>query len=444
MRLHTRSGDIPRSEGIVMKNFNRRSFLALTGMGALGASTLMAGCGSGSSGAALRYAWWGNTVRQQTYTQALEEFQEANPEITVDPEFAEYGAFQERMTTQMAARNVADIFWIASPQVMTYEANGLYRRLDDIPTLDLSDYSDEDIESFSFDGQLLTMPHGVFAPVARYNETFLEEDGATLPGEDWTWEELSEFLVDYAADNSSGRRGASYTPDQDMALEAWLRQRGQDLWTEDGTIGFDAEALGDWFEWWRVLLDEGAVLSLGEQEGMQPDFSAVGDSVLLNFGSSNHIIDEASMFPDYKYRLRSVPVGEGAADGHRFLYFPRLAIYSGIDDDKVEAAGRLVSENVNNSDFLKTVGLTMGAPPNPRLLQEAYEFASEDETEMLEVVEATREEEQRPRHEAPPGTGTWREALSRASESIALGNAGVSETAEDLIAEIQSGIDQGA
>ncbi|WP_028648160.1 ABC transporter substrate-binding protein [Nocardiopsis sp. CNT312] len=427
-----------------MKNFNRRSFLALTGMGALGATGLMAGCGSGSSGATLRYAWWGNTVRQQNYTRALEEFQEAHPEITVDPEFAEYGAFQERMTTQMAARNVADIFWIASSQVMTYEANGLYRRLDDIPTLDLSDYSDDDIASFSFDGELLTMPHGVFAPVTRFNETFLEEDGVELPGEGWTWDELSEFLIDYAADNPNGRRGASYTPDQDMALEAWLRQRGQDLWTEDGSTGFDAEALGDWFEWWRVLLDEGAVLSLGEQEGMQPDFSAVGDSILLNFGSSNHIIDEAAMFPDYKYRLRSVPVGEGAADGHRFLYFPRLAIYSGIDDDRVEAAGQLVNYNVNNSDFLRTVGLTMGAPPNPRLLQEAYEFASEDEVEMLGVVEAVREEERRPRYEAPPGTGTWREALSRASEGIALGNAGVSETAESLIAEIQSGIDQGA
>ena len=41
----------------------------------------------------------------------------------------------------------------------------------------------------------------------------------------------------------------------------------------------------------NLHLDEGAVLSLGEQEGMQPDFSAVGDRVLLNFGSSNHIID---------------------------------------------------------------------------------------------------------------------------------------------------------
>lgn len=444
MRLHTHWGDFPRSEGNVMRDFDRRAFLALTGLGAMGASALLSGCGGSGSGSALRYAWWGNTVRQQTYTQALEEFQEAHPEITVDPEFAEYTAFQERMTTQMAARNVADIFWIASPQVMTYEANGLYRKLDDIPTLDLSDYAAEDLASFSLNGELVTMPHGVFVPVVRHNETFLEEEGAEMPGEDWTWDDLAEFLADYSANNAAGRKGASYTPDQDMAFEAWLRQRGQDLWTEDGDVGFDAEALGDWFEWWRKLLDEEAVLTLGEQEGMQPDFSTVGDSVLLNFGSSNHIIDEATMFPDWKYRLRSVPVGDGAADGHRFLYYPRLAVYQGIDDDKVEAAGRLIDFSVNNADFLRTVGLTMGAPPNPRVLAESYEFASEDETEMLTVVEADRAEEQRPRYEAPPGTGTWREALSRASENVALGNGGVAEVAESLIDEIRSGIDQGA
>ncbi len=444
MKLHTHWGDLPRSEGNVMRDFDRRAFLALTGMGAVGASLLLSGCGGSGSGNGLRYAWWGNTVRQQNYTEALEAFQEANPDITVEPEFAEYTAFQERMTTQMAARNVADVFWIASPQVLTYKANGLYRRLDDIPTLDLSDYSAEDIESFSLGGELLSMPHGVFVPVVRHNETFLEEEGAQMPVEDWTWDDLAEFLIDYSANNAQGRRGATYTPDQDMAFEAWLRQRGQDLWTEDGGIGFDEEALGEWFEWWRVLLDEGAVLSLGEQEGMQPDFSAVGDLVLLNFGSSNHIIDEAAMFPDWKYRLRSVPVGADAADGHRFLYYPRLAVYQGIDDANVEAAGKLIDFNVNNIEFLRTVGLTMGAPPNPRLLTEAYDFASEDEKEMLAVVEADRAEPQRPRYEAPPGTGTWREAMSRASENVALGNAGVAQVTEELIAEIQSGIDRGA
>ncbi|MFL1378748.1 MULTISPECIES: ABC transporter substrate-binding protein [unclassified Nocardiopsis] len=428
-----------------MGNLDRRAFLAVAGLGALGASTLLAGCGSGGgSGTTIRYAWWGNNIRQQNYTRALEEFEQNNPEISVQPEFAEYTAFQERMTTQMAARDVPDIFWIASPQVMTYEKNGLYRPLTDLPTLDLSDYSEADIASFSLNGEFVTMPHGVFVPVVRYNETFLEEDGAELPGEDWTWDDLAEFLTDYSADNPSGRRGASYTPDQDMAFEAWLRQRGQDLWTAEGTMGFDAEALGDWFEWWRSLLDAGAVLTLSEQEGMQPDWSAIGGDVLLNFGSSNHIIDDAAMFPEYTYRLRSVPAAADAADGHKFLYYPRLAIYQGIDDANAEAAGRLIDFNVNNADFLRTVGLTMGAPPNPRLLAEAYDFASDDETEMLAVVEAERGFDHRPRHEAPPGTGTWREALSRASEAIALGDAGVAKTAESLIAEIQTGIDREA
>lgn len=425
-----------------MSNLDRRAFLAAAGLGTLGVSGLLTGCGAGGgSGSTIRYAWWGNNIRQRNYTKALKSFDKDHANISVEPEFAAYTAFQERMTTQMAARNVSDIFWIGSAQVMTYNKSGLYRRLDEIPTLDLSDYSDEDIASFQLKGELNTMPHGVFVPVLRYNETLLEEHGVELP-DDWSWDGIFDFLVDYSRDNPDGLSGTPYTPDQDMAFEAWLRQHGQDLWTEDGGVGFDAELLGEWFEWWRSLQEEGGALTLSEQEGMQPDWAVVGDKVLTKFGSSNHIIDEAEMFPDSTFRLRAVPAPDDAASGHKFLYYPRLAIYQGMNDDAVEAAGRLVNFNVNNVEFLRAVGMTMGAPPNPRLLEEAYDLATEVETEMLSAVKSEREAQRRPRFEAPAGTSTWREAMTRAGEQVALGEGSVSKIAESLISEIKSGIEQ--
>lgn len=425
-----------------MRDLDRRAFLAVAGLGSLGASGLLTGCGTGGgSGTAIRYAWWGTNVRQRNYTKALKAFDKEHADIGVEPEFAAYTAFQERMTTQMAARNVSDIFWIGSAQVMTYHKSGIYRRLDDIPTLDLSDYSDDDIATFELKGELNTMPHGVFVPVLRYNETLLGDHDTQLP-EDWTWDAIYEFLLDYSSDNPDGIKGTPYTPDQDMAFEAWLRQHGQDLWTEDGDVGFDAEVLAEWLEWWRSLQKEGGALTLSEQEGMLPDWGVVGDKVLMKFGSSNHIIDEAEMFPDDTFRLRPVPAADDAAAGHKFLYYPRLAIYAGMDDGAVEAAGRLVDFNVNNVEFLRTVGMTMGAPPNPRLLKKAYDFASEVETEMLSTVEAERDAERRPRYEAPAGTSTWREAMTRAGEQVALGEKSVAKIAEGLVSEIRSGIEQ--
>lgn len=431
---------------------NRRGFLKLS-LGSGLAAAAVAGCsgtGGGSSGGGgkvtLRYAWWGNNIRQQNYTSALKQFSTANPSITIEPEFAEYTAFQERMTTQIAARDVPDIFWIASPQVMTYHKSKLYRQLDDIPTLKWDAYSKDDLESFKLGGQLNTVPFAIFTPVIRYNETVTKADGVTIPAEGpgWTWDSLAELLVAYSKNNPGKRKGTPYAPDHDLTFEAWLRQRGEQLWTQDGQIGFTVDGLSSWLDWWEKLRKAGGALSLSEQEGMGPDWAQVGKKVLVNFGNSNHIIDDAKMFPKEKFRLRPAPVAADAQAGHKYLYFPRMAIYQRIDDANLEAAGKVLDYNVNNADMLKTVRLTMGAPTNPKVAEQAAAFASPDEKEMLAVVAKDRAAERKPRYEAPPGSSTWRTAMTRICEEIALGKTAVPDGAKKLFDEIGAGIKRAA
>lgn len=434
-----------------MTGLDRRGFLKLA-LGTTAASlsvAAVAGCGgSGGGGGAsggkttLRYAWWGNNIRQQNYTKALEQFTAANGDIGIEPEFADYTAFQERMTTQIAARDVPEIFWIASPQVMTYHKSKLYRKLDDVPTLHWDDYSKEDLETFKLGGELNTVPFGIFVPVIRYNETVAKADQVTLPadGAGWNWDALSELLVSYSKNNPGKRKGTPYAPDHDLTFEAWLRQRGEQLWTEDGQVGFTADGLGSWLEWWEKLRKAGAALSLSEQEGMGPDWAQVGKKVLVNFGNSNHIIDDAKMFPQEKFRLRTMPADATAVAGHKYLYFPRMAIYQRIEDDKLEAAGKVLDYNVNNAEMLKTVRLTMGAPTNPKVAEQAVAFASADEKEMLAVVATDRAAQRKPRFEAPPGSSTWRTTMARICEEIALGKRGVADGSQKMIEEIAAGI----
>ncbi|TWD73119.1 ABC-type glycerol-3-phosphate transport system substrate-binding protein [Kribbella amoyensis] len=435
-----------------MTGLDRRGFLKLAlGTTAVGLSAAaVAGCGGTGGGAGageggkttLRYAWWGNNIRQQNYTKALQQFTAANTDIGIEPEFADYTAFQERMTTQIAAREVPEIFWIASPQVMTYAKSKLYRKLDDIPTLKWDDYSEQDLETFKLGGELNTLPFGIFVPVIRYNETVAKADSVTLPAEGagWTWDSLAELLVAYSKNNPGRRKGVPYTPDHDLTFEAWLRQHGEQLWTEDGQVGFTVDGLGSWLEWWEKLRKAGAALSLSEQEGMGPDWAQVGKKVLVNFGNSNHIIDDAKMFPKEVFRLRAMPADADATSGHKYLYFPRMAIYQRIEDGKVEAAGKVLDYNVNNPEMLKTVRLTMGAPTNPKVAEASKAFATADEKEMLAVVEKDRAAERKPRYEAPPGSSTWRTTMARVCEEIALGRSSVPDGAKKLVDEIAAGI----
>lgn len=427
-----------------MADLTRRSFLTWTGVGALSiAAMTLAGCGpSGSGGGrdgSVRFAWWGGSDRQRAYLDALDAFTAEHPDIKVAPEFGDYTAYQERMTTQMAARDVPDVFWIPSAAVLTYRDAGLYRDLEGVDGLDLSGFDAAQVDSFRLGGTLDTLPKSVFSPVVRYNATFAEEDGVTLP-DDLSWDSLAELLIDYAKDNPSGRTGTSYGAYHDMPFESFLRQRGEDLWTEDGRLGATVDGVAAWIDWWERLRTAGATTTLSQQDGIEPSWAQVGDKVLLTFANSNHIVDEAQAFPDYEFDQRDVPAGQDAAAGYHFTYYSRFAMYSGVPDDRVESAATLMSYNLNSPDLLGLVGLSAGAPPNINLL-DAYEpDATPDEQKVIAITREIAQTEQRPRYEAPAGSGSWRELMIRELEEVTLGQKTVPDAAAAFVEAVEGEI----
>jgi multiple sugar transport system substrate-binding protein len=426
-----------------MSDLTRRSFLTWTGLGALSVAAMsLAGCssaGSSGGGDSVRFAWWGGSDRQRAYLAALDAFTAEHPEIKVAPEFGDYDAYQERMTTQMAARDVPDVFWIPSPAVLTYRDAGLYRDLDGVEGLDLAAFGADQVETFKLGGELNTLPKSIFSPVVRWNTTFQEEDGVSLPDQ-LSWDGLAELLVDYAKNNAGGRKGTTYGPYHDMPFESFLRQRGEDLWTEDGTLGASVDGVAAWIDWWEKLRLAGATTSVSEQDGIEPSWSQVGDKVLLTFANSNHIVDDAQAFPDYAFDQRDVPAAEDAAAGYHFTYYSRFAMYSGVPDDRVAAAAALMSFNLNSPELLSLVGLSAGAPPNAELL-DAYEpDATPDEQKVIAITREIAATEQRPRFEAPAGSGSWRDLMIRELEEVTLGQKRVPDAAAAFVEAVKGEI----
>ncbi|MEW2545348.1 extracellular solute-binding protein [Streptomyces sp. NPDC047002] len=430
-----------------------RRVLLKAGAAAL-AGGLAAACGVGrdDSGTwdghtSLRYAFWGDNIRLKTYTRGFDAFSAAHRTIGVVPEFASYAPAQERMTTMIAAHDLPDVFWIASPQVGTYGKNKLYHRLDGIPTLRLTDYTPGQLESFRLGGALDTLPLGTYVSAFRFNEDFARQDGIDFPEGDspgWTWDKLAELLVDYSRHNTHGRKALPYRSDIDLPFESWLRQHGEQLWTEDGRIGFTEDGLASWFEWWEKLRRAGAALSMSEQEGMAFDWPTVGGKVLANFGDSNHIVDEAKMFPQYRFRLRPAPVAPGAAAHHKFLYWPRMAISGEIDRSLLHAAGLLLDFNVNNAVMPLRTGLSMGAPANRAVVAAYRPHATRDETEMLDLVAADEASPQLGgRFEAPPGANTWRDTMTQVGGDIALGSTSPKDGAREMISRVRADLERG-
>ncbi|RUR00926.1 ABC transporter substrate-binding protein [Labedella endophytica] len=429
-----------------LQDVSRRNFLTYAGVGAITVGAFaLAGCsiggGSGGTGTTtVRFAWWGGADRQKAYLAGLDSFGQQNENITVEPEFGDYNAFQERMTTQMAARDVPEVFWIPSPAVLTYRDASIYRDLEGIETLDLSAFSAAEIDSFRLDGVLDTLPKSMFSPVLRYNSTFMEEDGVTLP-EDLTWEALSEFLIDYTKDNANGRKGTTYGPYHDMPFESFVRQHGEDLWTKDGKLGASVDTVAEWIDWWETLRKAGATTTVSEQDGIEASWSLTGNKVLATFANSNHIVDEALAFPDYTFDQRDIPAFADAAAGYHFVYYSRFAMYARAEDDRVDAAGELMSFNLNSLELLKLVGLSAGAPPNTSLLDEYEPEATEVEKKVIAITREIAATERRDRFEAPAGSGNWRTMFVRELEAVTLGDRSVSDAASNFVDAVTAEIE---
>lgn len=430
----------------LFQDVSRRNFLTYAGVGALSVGAFaLAGCSIGGSGTpgstTVRFAWWGGADRQKAYLAGLDSFGQQFENITVEPEFGDYNAFQERMTTQMAARDVPEVFWIPSPAVLTYRDAGIYRDLEDIGTLDLSAFSEAEVDSFRLDGKLDTLPKSMFSPVLRYNTTFMEEDGVALP-ENLTWEALSEFLIDYSKDNANGRKGTTYGPYHDMPFESFVRQRGEDLWTQDGRLGASADTVAEWIDWWETLRKAGATTTVSEQDGIEASWSLTGDKVLTSFANSNHIVDEALAFPDYVFDQRDIPAFADAASGYHFVYYSRFAMYAGTEDESVDAAGELMSFNLNSLELLELVGLSAGAPPNTALLDQYEPKASDDEKKVIAITREIAETDRRDRFEAPAGSGNWRTMMVRELEAVTLGDRSASDAAANFVDAVTNDIEK--
>src|SRR5215471_4673562 len=112
----------------------RRGFLKWSGAGialmaaaACSPSSPLGGGGS-SSGASepksLNVAQWGTAQRADLYKSALGLFQQDNPGVTTNLQFADLSSYNDRLTTQAASRSLPDVLWMRDDRVSLYGSSG--------------------------------------------------------------------------------------------------------------------------------------------------------------------------------------------------------------------------------------------------------------------------------------------------------------------------------
>jgi multiple sugar transport system substrate-binding protein len=168
-----------------------------------------------------------------------------------------------KLTTAFTGGNPPDVFLVNFREYSQFVVRDALEpvgpRLEDAG-VELSDYYEQPVEAFTFDGELQCMPQNISSLVVYVNLDLFEEAGVKLPQEGWTWEDFRRAAIALTGD---GVRG--------VGIEPSIIRLAPFVWSNGGDIVDDLEAPT------RMTLDDPAArealeffLQLVREDGVVP------------------------------------------------------------------------------------------------------------------------------------------------------------------------------
>ncbi|MFD6099579.1 ABC transporter substrate-binding protein [Nocardiopsis flavescens] len=417
--------------------------LAATALALALASTACAGGGSDSEDGVveLRYSWWGADDRHSTLQQVIDIFEAQNPDIRIVGDYTDWGSYWDKLATSTAAGDAPDIMMQEERYLREYGDRGALADLSELEGLDLSKVDPLVAESGDLDGVTYGIASGVNAYAILADPAAFEAAGVELPDDTtWTWEDyiaLSAEITEASGGDIVGTQSMAYN---ESGFQIFARQHGENLYAEDGSLGFSEETLTAWFEMTQELLDNGGQPEASQSveiEAGGPDQSVIsaGTGAMAHFWT-NQLggITESSGSEIELLRYPGESTGERTG-----MYFKPAMFYSvSAGSDHPEEAARFVDFMLNGTDAAELILSDLGLPANVDVrghILSSLPPADERSAVFLSEIEGDIVDGNPP---PPIGAGQVVEITKRVTDAMAFGDLTPEEAAQQWISEVES------
>ncbi|SHI45350.1 multiple sugar transport system substrate-binding protein [Nocardiopsis flavescens] len=417
--------------------------LAATALALALASTACAGGGSDSEDGVveLRYSWWGADDRHSTLQQVIDIFEAQNPDIRIVGDYTDWGSYWDKLATSTAAGDAPDIMMQEERYLREYGDRGALADLSELEGLDLSKVDPLVAESGDLDGVTYGIASGVNAYAILADPAAFEAAGVELPDDTtWTWEDyiaLSAEITEASGGDIVGTQSMAYN---ESGFQIFARQHGENLYAEDGSLGFSEETLTAWFEMTQELLDNGGQPEASQSveiEAGGPDQSVIsaGTGAMAHFWT-NQLggITESS---GSEIELLRYP-GESTGDRTGMYFKPAMFYSVSAGSDHPEEAARFVDFMLNGTDAAELILSDLGLPANVDVrghILSSLPPADERSAVFLSEIEGDIVDGNPP---PPIGAGQVVEITKRVTDAMAFGDLTPEEAAQQWISEVES------
>ena len=267
----------------------RRSFLK--GAGAVGAAGLLAACGSkpaasstASSAASqapaasadeslalsdgpvsLSISWWGGDSRHAAYQSALEAFQAEHSNITVEPTFAAWSGWEEKMAAAFIAGNAQDVCQVNWNWLYNYSKNGqTFIDLNSVSEyLDLTQWDEAKLAACNVANAQQCVPVSMTGRIFFWNMTTFNKAGIT---------EVPKSLDDLMAAGKAFKEklGDDYYPmhlgayDRMILMVFYLESKYGKDWADPvtSTLNYTEDEIAEGIDFIKSLVDGHVMMNL--------------------------------------------------------------------------------------------------------------------------------------------------------------------------------------
>ena len=422
-----------------------RKSLAVLSAAALLAVT--AGCSSPSSNKAedgpveIRFSWWGNAGRAELTNKAIAEFEAANPNIKVKPEYGDISGYFDKLATQMAANDAPDVITMGGAYPAEYANRGALLDLTKVQgSLDLSKIDQGALENGQVKGKQYGVSTGANALAIVANPAVFAAAGVPLPDDgSWSWDDFARIAGDITAKSPKGTYGTATVLTHD-SLDAFARQRGESLYTQDGQLGLGKKTVQDYFDYSLKLSESGAAPSASEtveklNASTEQTLMGMGKAgMMLTWSNSLTALSKAS---GAELKLLKLP-GEKPTPG---IWLQSSQFYTISARSKhTDAAAKLVNFLVNNQAAARIIQSDRGIPGNSEMRAAIQDKLTPQGKVEAEYIDQIGKMDFAPTYIGPTGSTAVSEITARINTDVLFKRLTPEKAADQWLSESKAAI----
>ena len=278
------------------KAISRRNFLLATG--AVGAAGLLAACGGNSASStassvasapaasaddslaltdgpvSMTISWWGGDSRHEAYQNAIKEFQAEHNNITIEPTFAAWSGWEEKMAAAFIAGNAQDVCQVNWNWLYNYSADG--SKFVDLNTttnfLDLTQFDQAALDACTVANAQQCVPVSMTGRIFFWNMTTFNKAGIT---------EVPKTLDDLKAAGKAFQEklGNDYYPmhlgayDRMILMVFYLESKYGKDWADPttSTLNYSEDEIVEGLNFIKSLVDDHVMMNLKDYYSANSD-----------------------------------------------------------------------------------------------------------------------------------------------------------------------------